>query len=182
MLQKDCRISVQTSDMSFQIMCISLRYEEHHDCNHNMAPTPSIISHFYHNVGSILCSADRTVIPTSNQAQFSVFSPITESEEVLQNSSSASHNRTVTIISLGHLPAMSCGTSGSIVSDYRLDDWVIKVRSPTGPEDFSCSPCIQTSSEAHPASYPMGTGGPFSGEKARPGRDADHSPPSSGQG
>jgi hypothetical protein len=24
----------------------------------------------------------------------------------------------------------------------------------------------------------MGTGGPFSGAKARPGRDADHSPPS----
>jgi hypothetical protein len=28
----------------------------------------------------------------------------------------------------------------------------------------------------HPASYPMGTGGPFPGGKARPGRDADHSP------
>jgi hypothetical protein len=25
----------------------------------------------------------------------------------------------------------------------------------------------------------MGTGGPFPGAKARPGRDADHSPPSS---
>jgi hypothetical protein len=31
-------------------------------------------------------------------------------------------------------------------------------------------------SGAHPASYPMGTGGPFPGSKARPGRDADHSP------
>jgi hypothetical protein len=29
--------------------------------------------------------------------------------------------------------------------------------------------------EAHPASYPMGTG-PFPGGKARPGRDANHSP------
>jgi hypothetical protein len=27
----------------------------------------------------------------------------------------------------------------------------------------------------------MGTGGPFSGGKARPGRDVDHSPPSSGE-
>jgi hypothetical protein len=27
----------------------------------------------------------------------------------------------------------------------------------------------------------MGTGGPFSGDKARPGRDADHSPPSSAE-
>jgi len=27
----------------------------------------------------------------------------------------------------------------------------------------------------------MGTGGPFPGAKARPGRDADHSPPSSSE-
>jgi hypothetical protein len=52
----------------------------------------------------------------------------------------------------------SRGSSGSIVSDYGLDDWVIEVRSPTGAEDFSSSPCVQTGSEAHPASYPMGTG------------------------
>jgi hypothetical protein len=71
----------------------------------------------------------------------------------------------------------SRGSSGSIVSDYGLE-----VRSPTGAEDFSSSPCVQTGSEAHPASYPMGTGGPFPGVKARPGRDADHSPPSSGRG
>jgi hypothetical protein len=56
--------------------------------------------------------------------------------------------------------------------------WTIGVRSPTGTEDFSSSPCVQTGSGAHPA-YPMGTGGPLSGGKARPGRDADHSPPSS---
>jgi hypothetical protein len=36
-------------------------------------------------------------------------------------------------------------------------------------------------SEAHPASYPMSTGGPFPGGKARPGRDADHSHPSSAE-
>jgi hypothetical protein len=68
------------------------------------------------------------------------------------------------------------------VSDYGLDDRVIEVRSPTGTEDFSSSPIVQTGSEAHPASYPMGTGGPFPGGKARPGRDADHSAPSSGRG
>jgi hypothetical protein len=69
------------------------------------------------------------------------------------------------------------------VSDYGLDDRMIEVRSPTGAEDFSSSPCVQTGSEAHPASYPVGTGGPFppgGGGKVRPGRDADHSPPSSG--
>jgi hypothetical protein len=36
-----------------------------------------------------------------------------------------------------------------------------------------------TGSGAHPASYPMGTGGSFPGGKARPGRYADYSPPSS---
>jgi hypothetical protein len=75
----------------------------------------------------------------------------------------------------------SRGSSGSIVSDYGLDARVIEVRSPTVAEDFSSSPCVQTGSEAHLASYPVGTGGPFPGSKARPGRDADHSPPSSAE-
>jgi hypothetical protein len=44
---------------------------------------------------------------------------------------------------------------------------------------FSSSLCVQTGSGAHPASYPMGTGGPFSGGKVRQGLDADLSPPSS---
>jgi hypothetical protein len=44
---------------------------------------------------------------------------------------------------------------------------------------FSSSFCVQTGSGAHPASCTMGTEGPFSGAKARTGRDADHSPPSS---
>jgi hypothetical protein len=76
---------------------------------------------------------------------------------------------------------MSRGSSGSIVSDYGLEDRAIEVRSPTGAEDFSSSPCIQTSSGAHPASYPMGTGGSFLGGKLHLGRDADHSPPSSAE-
>jgi hypothetical protein len=72
-------------------------------------------------------------------------------------------------------------SSGSIVSDYGLDDRAIGVRSPAGAKDFSSSLFVQTVSGAHPASCPMGTGGPFSGGKARPGRDADHSPPSSAE-
>jgi hypothetical protein len=68
------------------------------------------------------------------------------------------------------------------VSDYWLDDRAIEVQSPAEEkEDFSSSLCVQTSSEAHPASYPMGTGGPFSGAKARPGHDADRSPQSSAE-
>jgi hypothetical protein len=45
-------------------------------------------------------------------------------------------------------------------------------------EDFFSSLCVHTGSEAHSASCTMGTGGPFPGAKARSGRDADHSPPS----
>jgi hypothetical protein len=57
----------------------------------------------------------------------------------------------------------------------------IEVRSPTGAENFSFSPCVQSGSGAHPACYPVGTGGSFPGGKARPGHDADHSPPSSAE-
>jgi hypothetical protein len=60
-------------------------------------------------------------------------------------------------------------------------DWTIGVRSPTEAEDFSSSPYVQTGSGAHPASNPMGTGGPFPGAKPRPGRDTDHSPQSSAE-
>jgi hypothetical protein len=72
-------------------------------------------------------------------------------------------------------------SSDSIVSDYGLDDRAIGIRSPTGAKDFSSILCVQAGSGAHPASFPMGTGGPFPGGKARPGRDADHSPPSSAE-
>jgi hypothetical protein len=67
---------------------------------------------------------------------------------------------------------MSRGSSVSIVTDHGLDDW----GSPTEAEDFSSGLCVQTGSGAHPASYPIGTGG-----KGRPGRDTDHSPPSSAE-
>jgi hypothetical protein len=75
----------------------------------------------------------------------------------------------------------SQGSSDSIVSDYRLDDRAIGVRSPARAKDFSSILCVQTGSGAHPASCTMGTGGPFPGGKARPRRDADHSPPSSAE-
>jgi hypothetical protein len=76
---------------------------------------------------------------------------------------------------------VSQGISGSIVSGYCLDDGAIEVRSPAGEKDFSSILCIQTGCGAHPASCTMGTGGPFPGGKARLGRDADHSPPSSAE-
>jgi hypothetical protein len=67
------------------------------------------------------------------------------------------------------------------VSDYGLDDRAIGVRSPAGAKNFFSILCVQTGSEAHPASCTMGTGGPFTGGKAWAGRDADHSPPSSAE-
>jgi hypothetical protein len=74
------------------------------------------------------------------------------------------------------LKSLSRGSSASIVSGYRLD----ARRSTFDPRqkrnDFSSSLCIQTGSGAHPASCPMGTGGPFPGGKAILGRDADHAP------
>jgi hypothetical protein len=79
------------------------------------------------------------------------------------------------------LTIRSRGSSGSIVSDYGLDERAIGVRSPEGAQDFSSSLCVQTGSGAHPASCTMGTGGLLPGGKARPGRDADHSSPSSAE-
>jgi hypothetical protein len=73
------------------------------------------------------------------------------------------------------------GSSGSIVSDYKLYDRVIEVLSPAGAKDFFSNICVQTGSEAHPASCTMGTGGPFPGGKTRPGRDAGHSLPSTAE-
>jgi hypothetical protein len=67
-------------------------------------------------------------------------------------------------------------SSGSIVSDYGLNDRAIGVRSPAGAKESFSILCVQTGSGAHPASCTMSTGG-----KAQPGRDSDHSPPSSAE-
>jgi hypothetical protein len=71
------------------------------------------------------------------------------------------------------------GSSFNIASDYGLDG---RGSIPTEAEDFSSSLCVQTGSGAHPASCTMGAGGSFPGGKARPGRDADNSPPSRAKG
>jgi hypothetical protein len=62
------------------------------------------------------------------------------------------------------------------MSDYRLDK---RGSIPGISKLFFFNLWVQTSSVAHPASFPVGTGGPFPGGKARPGREADPSPPSS---
>jgi hypothetical protein len=67
-----------------------------------------------------------------------------------------------------------------LLLDY-FDIWQMKFDPRQRRKGFSSSLCVQTGSGAHPASCPMGTGGPFPGVKAQPGRDADHSPPYSAE-
>jgi hypothetical protein len=71
------------------------------------------------------------------------------------------------------------GSSVSIVSVCGLDDRAFDPEQRR--ESLSSSLCLQIGSGAHPASCTMGTGGLFPGAKTRPGRDADHSPPSSAE-
>jgi hypothetical protein len=73
------------------------------------------------------------------------------------------------------------GSSVSIVSGYGLDDRAIGIRSQAVAKDFSSSLCVQTGSGATQPPVQSVPGGPFPGGKARPGRDADHSPPSSAE-
>jgi hypothetical protein len=75
--------------------------------------------------------------------------------------------------------SVSRDSSVSIVSGYGLDDRAFDVRSPAEENHFSSNLCVQTGSWAHSVSFKMGTVSPFLGGKARPGRDADHSLPSS---
>jgi hypothetical protein len=60
---------------------------------------------------------------------------------------------------------MSRDSAVCIATGYGLDDGWVRVRVPMGQE-FSLLHVVQTGSEAHPTSYPMGTGGSFPGGKA----------------
>jgi hypothetical protein len=68
--------------------------------------------------------------------------------------------------------SVRCLATGWTTGRSRFDPWQRR-------RHFSSSFCVQTGSGADPASCTMRTGGPFPGAKARPGRDANHSPPSS---
>jgi hypothetical protein len=73
-------------------------------------------------------------------------------------------------------------SSGSIVSDYGLDDRAIGVRSPAGAKDFFPLASVSRpalGSTQPPVQWVPGVLSP--GAKVRPGRDADHSPPSSAE-
>jgi hypothetical protein len=73
-----------------------------------------------------------------------------------------------------------CYSSVGIALGYGLDDRGSMVRFPAWAEDFSPHHRVQNGSGTHPAFYPMGTRSSFHGGK-RPGREVDHSPPSSAE-
>jgi hypothetical protein len=56
---------------------------------------------------------------------------------------------------MGILASGTWGSSVIIVSDYRLD---YRGSIPPETKDISSSLCVQTTSEAHQAAYPVGTG------------------------
>jgi hypothetical protein len=66
-----------------------------------------------------------------------------------------------------------------IATGYGLDGRRVGVRVPVGSKIYLLQ-VVRTGSGAHPASYSMGTKG-FFPEEQRPGREADHLPPSSAE-
>jgi hypothetical protein len=79
-----------------------------------------------------------------------------------------------TIYTLYYANTCGPGSSVGIATDYGLDGLGIEKRIPVGARFFAH---VQTGPGAHPPSCTMGTGS-FPGIK-RPGRGADHPPPSS---
>jgi hypothetical protein len=72
-------------------------------------------------------------------------------------------------------------SSVSIALGYGLDDRGCRVRFPAGTGNFSLHHRVQDGSGAHPASYPMGARCGLSMGVKWPGREANHSPPSSAE-
>jgi hypothetical protein len=64
------------------------------------------------------------------------------------------------------LPKCNTDNSVDVATGCKLDDRMIGFRFPAGIGNFSLRHRVQTDSGAHPASYPMGTGGSSPGDKA----------------
>jgi hypothetical protein len=69
-------------------------------------------------------------------------------------------------LSLYTVQMESRDSSVGIALGYGLDDRGSRIRFPAGAGNFSLHHRVQNGSGAHPASYPMGTRGPFPGGKA----------------
>jgi hypothetical protein len=79
-----------------------------------------------------------------------------------------------------HSNGKSRDSSVGIALGYGLDDRGSRVRFPVGAGNFSLHHRVQNGSGTHPASIQWVPGTLSLGVK-RPGREADHSPPSSAQ-
>jgi hypothetical protein len=101
----------------------------------------------------------------TTKAQMETYRKLKENTSSLLQELIPTVPNTVYLIIPGLFNDRSRGSSVGIVSDYELDNRAIEVRSPTGAEDFSSSPCLQTGSGAHPASCTMSTGGSSPGVK-----------------
>jgi hypothetical protein len=75
-------------------------------------------------------------------------------------------NHCGTFKSLSYNYTKSRDSSVGIVLGYGLDNRGSRVRFPAGAGNFSLYHRIRNGSGAHPASYAMGTGGSFPGDKA----------------
>jgi hypothetical protein len=67
-----------------------------------------------------------------------------------------------------HVKLQRCIMKGARIArlvQRRTTGWMAKLRFPAAARDFSLLHGVQTGSEAHPASYPMGAGGSFPGSK-----------------
>jgi hypothetical protein len=71
-------------------------------------------------------------------------------------------------------------SSSGTATRLRAGDRGSRVRFPTGTGNFSLHHSVKNGSGSHPTAYSMGTGGSSLGVK-RPGREADHLPPSSAE-
>jgi hypothetical protein len=143
-----------------------------HDGTRKVSPPPPNLMSPVFRTGSLICQ--RLNVDMLDVAKFD---PVSGHRSTFVWS--AVDMPTAVLVCSNSMPIFKLGSrvsSGSIVSDYGLDDRAIGVRSPAEAKDFSSSLCVQNGSGAHPASCTVGTGGPFPGGKARPGRDADHSP------
>jgi hypothetical protein len=106
---------------------------------------------------------------------------------VKQTTERHSHRTTATIVTLHilifYLKAGGRKTkhSETFSSRHGLDDRAIEVRSPAGANNFSSSLCPDRLWGPPSLLYNGHRVGPFPGGKEPPGRDADHSPPSTAE-
>jgi hypothetical protein len=100
-------------------------------------------------------------MPTTNYADYPEFEPWREMWDAI-------------------ITFLSSPSVAMIATGYKLDDRSSSIRFPARARNFSLLHRGQTGCGFQPVSYPVGSGGSFPGVK-RPGREADHSPPSSAE-